>query len=73
MNIWDLPRLNKHTDGSGKNKLCWPNVIGCCFRDRCPFIHEKGQDVLDAFLEWTHRVTFELDHSIRNRADQDED
>ena len=22
---------------------------------------------------WTHRVTFELDHSMRNRADQDED
>ena len=51
INIWKMPVLNTHTGGNDKNKLCWPNVLGFCTRERCPFIHEKGRDLPDAFVE----------------------
>ena len=51
INIWDLPFLNKHADGNGRNKLCWPNVPGYCTRGNCWFIHEKVRDLPEAFVK----------------------
>ena len=51
MNVWDLPRLDKRMDGNGKNRLCWPNVLGCCFRANCSFIHENGRDLPEASVK----------------------
>ena len=51
MNVWDLPQLDRHLDGNGKNRLCWPNLLGCCTRHNCSFMHESGRDLPEAFVE----------------------
>ena len=70
MNVWDLPRLNKHTDGNGKNKLCWPNVRGCCFRGRCSFIHENGRELPEAFVK---DACLRLENGVRWVVDNESD
>ena len=51
MNVWDLPQLDRHLDGNGKNRLCWPNLLGCCTRGNCSFMHESGRELPEAFAE----------------------
>ena len=48
-NIWDLQFLIKHADRNGRNKWCWPDVLGYCTRRDCAFIHERGRDLPEAF------------------------
>ena len=51
INILDLPFPNKYANGNGRNKLCWPSVLVRCTRRNCEFIHEKGRDLTEAFVE----------------------